>query len=154
MAYQRTHGLDVKIVRIFNTFGPLMRITDGRAVPEFLAAALRGRPLVVHGDGSQTRSLCYVNDLVEGVIRLTSSEHQGPMNLGNPEEVSVLELAKLIVDITNSTSEIKFGPRPVDDPNVRRPDISLAQRILEWEPQVRLEEGLRRTAEWFAKELA
>ncbi|HYZ91794.1 MAG TPA: UDP-glucuronic acid decarboxylase family protein [Actinomycetota bacterium] len=153
MAYHRTHGLDTKIVRIFNTFGPYMRFDDGRAVPEFMTAALQGRPLVVHGDGSQTRSLCYVDDLIDGIVQLAESDHHGPMNIGNPEEVSVLELAQLIAKITNSTSEITFGPRPVDDPNVRRPDISLARQVLGWEPKVRLEDGLRRTAEWFAKEL-
>jgi dTDP-glucose 4,6-dehydratase len=154
MAYHRTHGLDTKIVRIFNTFGPFMRFDDGRAVPEFMTAALRGNPLVVHGDGSQTRSLCYVDDLIDGIVALAGSDHHGPMNIGNPEEVSVLELAQLIVKITNSASGISFGPRPVDDPNVRRPDISLAKQVLVWEPKVTLEDGLRRTAEWFAKELA
>jgi len=153
MAYHRKHGLDTKIVRIFNTFGPFMRLSDGRAVPEFMTAALQGRPLVVHGDGSQTRSLCYIDDLIDGIVALAASDHNGPMNMGNPEEVSVLELAKLIVDFTNSTSAIEFGPRPVDDPNVRRPDITLASNVLAWEPKVRLEDGLRRTAEWFAKEL-
>ena len=113
-------------MRIFNTFGPFMRLSDGRAVPEFMTAALQGRPLVVHGDGSQTRSLCYVDDLIDGIVVLAASDDHGPMNIGNPEEVSVLELAKLIVAITNSTSAIEFGPRPVDDPNVRRPDITLA----------------------------
>jgi dTDP-glucose 4,6-dehydratase len=153
MAYHRTHALDVKIARIFNSFGPFMRLNDGRAVPEFMTAALQGRPLVVHGDGSQTRSLCYVDDLIEGIVRLTFSAEHGPMNIGNPEEVSVLELARLVLRVTNSTSEIEFGPRPEDDPNVRRPDISLARRTLGWEPTVSLEDGLRRTAEWFAKEL-
>lgn len=153
MAYHRTHGLDVKIVRIFNTFGPFMRIRDGRAVPEFMAAALEGRPLVVHGDGSQTRSLCYVDDLIDGVVQLALSTEHGPMNIGNPEEVSVLQLAKLILQVTNSRSEIEFGPRPEDDPNVRRPDIAYAKRALGWEPKVALEDGLHRTAAWFAKEL-
>jgi len=154
MAYHRVHGVDVKIVRIFNTFGPRLRMHDGRAVPEFLSAALGGKPLVVHGDGSQTRSLCYVDDLIEGIVRLLWSEHNGPMNIGNPHEVSVLELAKLILDVTGSESAIEFGPRPTDDPNVRRPDISLAKRVLGWEPAVPLEEGLRRTAAWFREELA
>jgi dTDP-glucose 4,6-dehydratase len=154
MAYHRIHGLDVKVARFFNTFGPGMRMDDGRAVPSFMSAALRHEPLVVHGDGTQTRSLCYVDDLVEGVLRLAESDHNGPMNLGNPHEVSVLELAELIVKITNSRSTIEFGPRPVDDPSVRRPDITLARNVLDWEPQVSLEEGLRRTAEWFAKELS
>ncbi len=154
MAYHRTHGLNTKIVRIFNTFGPQMRLEDGRAVPEFMRSALQGQPVVVHGDGKQTRSLCYVDDLIEGIVRFSASDHHGPMNIGNPEEVTVLELAQLIVKITNSASEITFGPRPVDDPNVRRPDITLAKSVLGWEPKVRLEDGLSRTAEWFAKELA
>jgi dTDP-glucose 4,6-dehydratase len=154
MAYHRIHGLDVRIARFFNTFGPGMRMDDGRAVPSFITAALRHEPLIVHGDGSQTRSLCYVDDLVEGVLRLAASDHVGPVNLGNPHEVSVLELAQLVVQITNSRSPIEFGPRPADDPSVRRPDITLARNILGWEPQVGLEEGLRRTAEWFAKEIS
>jgi dTDP-glucose 4,6-dehydratase len=154
MAYHRIHGLDVKLARFFNTFGPGMRMDDGRAVPSFMVAALRQEPLIVHGDGSQTRSLCYVDDLVEGVLRLADSDHIGPMNLGNPHEISVLELAELIVKITNSRSSIEFGPRPEDDPSVRRPDITLARRVLDWEPKIPLEDGLRRTAEWFAKELA
>lgn len=154
MAYHRTHSLDVKLARIFNCFGPWMRAHDGRAVPEFLTAALQGRPLVVHGDGSQTRSLCYVDDLIDGIMRLASSGHVGPMNLGRPDELSVLELAKLVVDVTGSTSPIEFGPRPTDDPGVRCPDISLARSVLGWEPSVTLEDGLRRTAEWFQKEIA
>ncbi|HVL81268.1 MAG TPA: UDP-glucuronic acid decarboxylase family protein [Actinomycetota bacterium] len=153
MAYNRYHGVDVRIVRIFNTFGPRMRARDGRAVPAFLSAALAGEPLVVHGDGSQTRSLCYVDDLVEGIVRLAASDHVGPVNIGNPHEVTVLELAKLVVEITGSTSEIAFGPRPQDDPSVRRPDISLARDLLGWEPSVSLEEGLDRTAAWFRAEL-
>lgn len=153
MAYHRIHAIDVKIPRFFNTFGPGMRMDDGRAIPSFMVAALTGKPLVVHGDGSQTRSLCYVDDLIEGVLRLARSDHNGPMNLGNPHEITVLELAKLVVSITNSASDIGFGPRPQDDPAVRRPDISLAQNVLGWEPKVSLEDGLRRTAEWFAKEL-
>ncbi len=154
MAYHRIHGLDVKVARFFNTFGPGMRMDDGRAVPSFMTAALRQEPLMVHGDGSQTRSLCYVDDLIEGVLRLADSDHVGPMNLGNAHEISVLELAELIVKITNSRSSIEFGPRPEDDPSVRRPDISLARRVLDWEPKIPLEDGLRLTAEWFAKELA
>ena len=153
MAYHRIHGIDVRIARFFNSFGPCMRKHDGRAVPEFMTAALTGRPLVVHGDGSQTRSLGYVDDTIEGVIRLAMSDHVGPMNIGNPEEVSILELAKLIVDITNSTSPVEFGPRPPDDPAVRRPDVSLAKKVLGWEPTISLEDGLHRTAEWFRKEL-
>jgi len=153
MAYHRIHGLDVRIARFFNTHGPNMRMDDGRAVPEFITAALTKRPLTVHGDGSQTRSICYVDDLIEGVMRLASSDYVGPVNLGNPSEISVLDLAKLIIEITASTSSIEFAPRPADDPAVRRPDISLAKRVLDWEPTISLEEGLRRTAEWFAKEL-
>ena len=153
MAYHRVHAMDVRIGRFFNSHGPRMRMDDGRAVPEFIAAALEGRPLLVHGDGSQTRSIAYVDDTIEGVMRLAASDYVGPMNIGSEEEVSVLELAKLIIQITNSTSSIEFGPRPTDDPSVRRPDISLAKRVLAWEPQISLEEGLRRTAVWFAKEL-
>src|SRR5581483_1638303 len=129
MAYHRIHGLDVRIARFFNTHGPNMRMDDGRAVPEFITAALTKRPLTVHGDGSQTRSICYVDDLIEGVMRLASSDYVGPVNLGNPSEISVLDLAKLIIEITASTSSIEFAPRPADDPAVRRPDISLAKRV-------------------------
>jgi dTDP-glucose 4,6-dehydratase len=154
MAYHRFHGIDVKIVRFFNTHGPRMRPDDGRAIPEFITAALRGEPLVVHGDGSQTRSIGYVDDIIEGVIRLAMSDHNGPMNIGTQEEVSMLELAKLIIEINNSTSAIEFGPRPPDDPTVRRPDTTLAKSKLGWEPQISLEDGLRRTSEWFAKELS
>jgi dTDP-glucose 4,6-dehydratase len=153
MAYHRKHDIDVRIARFFNTHGPFMRKNDGRAIPEFINAALTKRPLVVHGDGSQTRSICYVDDLIEGVVRLAKSDYVGPVNLGTESEISVLELAKLIIEITGSTSSIEFAPRPADDPAVRRPDISLAKRVLGWEPTISLEDGLRRTAEWFAKEL-
>jgi dTDP-glucose 4,6-dehydratase len=153
MAYHRQHSIDVKIVRIFNTHGPRMRMRDGRAVPEFLRAALCGEPLVVHGDGSQTRSFCYVDDLVEGIVRLAHSDHSGPMNIGNDQEMSVLDLARLIIDLTGSASEITFGPRPTDDPTVRRPDLTLAREVLGWEPKISAEDGLRRTADWFRKEL-
>jgi dTDP-glucose 4,6-dehydratase len=154
MAYHRKHGLDVRIARFFNTHGPFMRMDDGRAVPAFITAALQGRPLTVHGDGSQTRSICYVDDLIDGVMRLADSDHVGPVNLGNPSEVSIIDLAKLVLEVTASTSTIEFGPRPADDPAVRRPDVSLAKRVLGWEPMISLDEGLRRTAEWFAKEIA
>lgn len=154
MAYHRKHGIAVKIVRFFNTHGPRMRKDDGRAVPEFITAALQGKPLVIHGDGSQTRSLAYVDDIIEGVVRLAFSGHIGPMNIGNPEEVSVLEIAKRIVEIIGSSSAIEFGPRPPDDPSVRRPDITLARNVLGWEPTIGLEEGLRRTSGWFREELA
>jgi dTDP-glucose 4,6-dehydratase len=153
MAYNLKHGVDTKLVRIFNTYGPFMDCDDGRAAPAFISAALEGKPLIVHGDGSQTRSLCYVDDLIEGIVRLALSDHVGPMNIGNPRELSVLELAKLIVDITNSPSPIEFGPRPPDDPTVRCPDIGLARRVIGWEPVVSLEEGLRRTVAWFAEDM-
>jgi dTDP-glucose 4,6-dehydratase len=148
MAYHRTHGMDVKIVRIFNTFGPWMRRADGRAVPNFIDQSLRGLPLTVHGDGSQTRSLCYVDDLIEGFWRLAASDLNEPINIGNPEEVSVLELAKLIRDLAGGDSEITFVERPVNDPEVRRPDITRASSELGWTPQVPLREGLSRTIGW------
>ncbi len=152
-AYQRVHGINVKIARFFNVFGPNMRMDDGRAVPAFITNALQGKPLVVHGDGTQTRSLCYVDDHIEAVVRLARSEHIGPMNLGNPHEVTMLELAQIVVRVTNSASDITFGPLPPDDPKVRRPDTTLASTVLGWTPQITLEDGLERTAEWFAKEL-
>jgi dTDP-glucose 4,6-dehydratase len=145
MAYHRARGLRVRIVRIFNTYGPRMRLDDGRAVPNFVTQALRGEPLTVHGDGSQTRSLCYVDDLIEGIWRVLGADLTGPVNLGNPNEVSVLELAELIREAAGSRSEIVFTERPVDDPEVRRPDISLARSELDWEPAVPLREGLTRT---------
>lgn len=148
MAYHRTHDVPVKIVRIFNTFGRRMREADGRAVPTFIKQALAGRPLTVHGDGSQTRSLCYVDDLIEGIWRLLNSEATGPMNIGNPQEMKILDLARLIIEVASSRSELDFVDRPVDDPEVRCPDISLARNTLGWEPEVPLEEGLRRTVDW------
>jgi dTDP-glucose 4,6-dehydratase len=148
MAYHRTHGIPVRIARIFNTYGARMRRADGRAVPNFIDQALHDQPLTVHGDGSQTRSLCYVDDLVEGIWRLVNSDQVGPVNIGNPEEVKVLELARLIASLAGSTSEPIFVERPVDDPEVRCPDISLARDRLGWEPKVALGEGLQRTIEW------
>ena len=148
MAYHRAHGLRVRIARIFNTYGPRMRRDDGRAVPTFIQQALDGQPLTVHGDGTQTRSLCYVDDLVEGLYRLLGSNLTGPVNLGNPSEVTVHELASLIRDITGSTSEIVHVERPVDDPELRCPDISLAMTSLDWRPAVSLVQGLQRTIEW------
>jgi nucleoside-diphosphate-sugar epimerase len=145
MAYHRARGMRVQIIRIFNTYGPRMRLDDGRAVPNFVTQAMRGEPLTVHGDGSQTRSLCYVDDLIEGIWRMLGSDLTGPVNLGNPNEVTVLELAELVRSITGSRSEIVFTERPVDDPEVRRPDISLARAELGWEPVVTLAEGLART---------
>ncbi len=149
MAYHRSHGLDTRIVRIFNTYGPRMRIRDGRAIPTFIAQALRGNPITVHGDGSQTRSFCYIDDLVEGIWRLMQGETTDPINLGNPEEMTLLELAKRIINLTGSSSTIVFMPLPQDDPQQRRPDLTRARRLLRWEPRVELEEGLRRTIEWF-----
>lgn len=152
MAFHRDRGVDVKIARIFNTYGPGMRRDDGRAVPAFIDQALHGQPLTVHGDGSQTRSLCFVDDLVEGIWRLARSEHVGPMNLGNPEEIKILELARLVISVTESSSDVEFTERPVDDPTVRCPDIALARHTLGWTPTVPLGEGLARTAAW-AKEM-
>jgi dTDP-glucose 4,6-dehydratase len=149
MAYRRYHGVDTAIVRIFNCHGPRMRPADGRAIPTFVRQALRGEPLTVSGDGSQTRSIQYVNDLVEGVVRLLRSGHPGPVNLGNPHEISMLELATTIRDLCGSSSEIVFIPRPEDDPTVRQPDITLARRLLGWEPTVGLADGLRLTIEYF-----
>jgi dTDP-glucose 4,6-dehydratase len=148
MAYRRTHGLRAKIVRIFNTYGPRMRREDGRAVPNFISQALNGRPLSVHGDGSQTRSLCYVDDLVEGFRRFLGVEEGGPMNLGNPEEVTILELAGLVAETVGVAEEIEFLPRLADDPTVRCPDVTLARASLGWEPAVTLREGLARTVAW------
>jgi dTDP-glucose 4,6-dehydratase len=148
MAYHREHGIPVKIVRIFNTYGPRMRKRDGRAVPNFIAQALKGEPITVHGDGSQTRSLCYVDDLIEGIWRFLGSDLLGPMNLGNPEEAKILELAELIATLAGSRSEVVFVDRPVDDPEVRCPDITLAVKTTGWQPQVTLTEGLGKTIAW------
>ena len=150
MAYRRTYGLRVHIARIFNTYGPGMRMDDGRAVPTFISNALGGTPLPIHGDGNQTRSLCFVNDLIEGIWLLSRHGHTGPVNLGNPQEVSVLRLAELIRDLAGSESPLVSVPRPTDDPDLRRPDISLALRTLGWTPMVPLEAGLRETITWAA----
>ena len=149
MAYHRAHGLETRIVRIFNTHGPRMRLDDGRVVPNFIAQALRGEPITVYGDGSQTRSFCYVSDLVEGIVRLLRADYSGPVNCGNPTEVTILEFARRIKALTGSRSEIVFRPLPVDDPKVRQPDISRARTLLGWEPTVGLDDGLRRTIEYF-----
>jgi dTDP-glucose 4,6-dehydratase len=149
-AYRTSRGVDTGIVRIFNTYGPRMRPDDGRAIPTFLCQALTGRPLTVAGDGSQTRSICYVDDLVTGILALMRSAFPGPVNIGNPDEMSVLELAERIIALTGSSSTVEFVDRPVDDPGVRRPDTALARRVLGWEPRVPWQEGLARTAEWFA----
>ena len=153
MAYQRSHGLETRIGRIFNTYGPRMRLRDGRVVPNFISQALRGEDLTVYGDGSQTRSFCFVTDLVEGICRLLRSNYDGPVNLGNPQEMSVLDFAKLIIALTGSRSQIAFRPLPADDPQVRQPDIRLARRVLEWQPQVPLETGLRQTIAYFRDRL-
>lgn len=154
MAYQRAHGLKTRIVRIFNTYGPRMRPDDGRAVPAFFSAALRNEPLPVHGDGMQTRSLCYVADLIEGIVRLALSEEREPVNIGNPHEITMLELAETIQDVVGNHPGIEFHPRPQDDPNVRNPDISKARRVLGWEPEVSLRDGLALTTDWFASALS
>lgn len=149
MAYHRYHGLDTRIVRIFNTYGPKMRIEDGRAIPAFMSQALLGEPLTVFGDGSQTRSVCYVDDLVEGIYRLLLSGENNPVNIGNPDEISMLDLAKEIIEISGSSSEIIFKSLPEDDPKVRQPDITKAKHILGWEPKVQRREGLLKTLEYF-----
>ncbi len=149
MAYHRYHGLDTKIVRIFNTYGPRMRPNDGRAIPTFIPQALRGEPITVFGDGSQTRSFCYVDDLVEGIYKLLMSEEHEPVNIGNPAEMTIKELAEEIIRITGSRSEIVYKPLPVDDPKIRQPDITKARTKLGWEPKTSLSEGLRKTIEWF-----
>jgi dTDP-glucose 4,6-dehydratase len=149
MAYRSARAVETTIARIFNTFGPRMRPWDGRAIPTFIGQALRGEPLTVAGDGSQTRSVCYVDDLIEGLVRLLHSDLEGPVNIGNCDEMSVLQLAHLIIDLTGSSSEIMFVDRPQDDPSVRQPDITLARSALGWEPEVDVRDGLRRTIEWF-----
>ncbi|MDP9069119.1 MAG: SDR family oxidoreductase [Actinomycetota bacterium] len=148
MAYHREHGVDVRIVRIFNTYGSRMRRRDGRAVPNFIDQALKGEQLTVHGDGSQTRSLCYVDDEIEGFWRFINSDHTGPMNIGNPHEVTILKLAETIAKLAGSGADVTYMERPVDDPEVRCPDIGLARRVLGWQPQVSLEDGLQRTIDW------
>jgi dTDP-glucose 4,6-dehydratase len=154
MAYHRHHGVDARIARIFNTFGPRMQIDDGRAIPNFFTQAIQGRDVTVYGDGSQTRSICYVDDLVDGIWRLLHADYVGPVNLGSEAEVSMLDLASSIVRLTGSKSRIVHAPLPPDDPRVRRPDISLARRVLGWEPKIAPEEGLRRTRDYFLEALA
>jgi dTDP-glucose 4,6-dehydratase len=149
MAYHRYHGLETRIVRIFNTYGPRMRLEDGRALPAFMSQALRGDPLTVFGEGEQTRSFCYVDDLIEGIWRLLHSDETWPTNIGNPAEMTILEFARVILDLTGSASEIVHQPLPEDDPKVRQPDISKARRELGWEPEVELRVGLERTLEYF-----
>lgn len=149
MAYRNTHGVNTGIVRIFNTFGPRMRPNDGRAIPNFIRQALSGQPVTVAGDGSQTRSICFVDDLIAGILAMAGTDHPGPINIGNPHELSMLDLARWIVDLTGSGSEVVHIERPVDDPTVRQPDTTLAREVLRWQPAVAIEEGLRRTIDWF-----
>jgi dTDP-glucose 4,6-dehydratase len=153
MAYHRTHGIDTRIVRIFNTYGPRMRLHDGRALPTFFRQALTGEDITVYGDGSQTRSFCYVADLVRGIDALLASHEHEPVNLGNPSELTVLELAKEIIALTGSKSRIVFEPLPTDDPKVRQPDISTAREVLGWEPTTPRAEGLRKAMAYFKKQL-
>jgi dTDP-glucose 4,6-dehydratase len=153
MAYHRTHGINTKIIRIFNTFGPRMRINDGRAIPNFLKQALTGKDLTIYGDGSQTRSFCYVSDLVEGIYRLLTSDQNSPINIGNPNEMTIKEMADKILQATNSKSKITYVPLPEDDPKVRQPDITRAKKYLNWEPVVGLGEGLQSTLKYFKEQL-
>ncbi|HMG28144.1 MAG TPA: UDP-glucuronic acid decarboxylase family protein [Acidimicrobiia bacterium] len=152
MAYHRAYDIDVKIVRIFNTYGPCLRPGDGRVVSNFLVQAMEGKPLTVYGDGTQTRSYCYVDDEVRGILALLDSDWVGPMNIGNPDEFTVLDLAQEVLEVTGSSSEIVYESLPVDDPVRRRPDITLANDVLGWRPEVDLREGLARTHEWFGRE--
>ncbi len=153
MAYHRYHGVETRIVRIFNTYGPRMRIDDGRALPTFMSQALRGDPLTVYGDGSQTRSFCYVSDLVEGIYRLLMSEEAKPVNVGNPDEITIKEFAEEIIEITGTGSSITYEELPKDDPQVRQPDISKAKEVLGWEPEVDRHEGLQRTLDYFQEKV-
>jgi dTDP-glucose 4,6-dehydratase len=154
MAYHRSHGLDTRIVRIFNTYGPRMRLNDGRALPNFLYQALSGEPITVYGEGKQTRSFCYVSDLLDGIYRLLESEEHEPVNIGNPHEITILEFAERVRRLVGATAPIVFRPLPQDDPKQRCPDITKARRILHWEPKVNLEEGLKLTYEYFRQKVA
>ena len=149
MAYHRQFGIDIKIARIFNTYGSRMRKDDGRVVPTFIVQALQGKPLTLFGDGSQTRSFCYISDLLEGIWRLAQSDINSPVNLGNPVEITILQLAQKILQLTESKSRVVYGPLPEGEPKVRRPDISKAQNLLQWRPQIALEDGLQKTIDWF-----
>jgi dTDP-glucose 4,6-dehydratase len=153
MAYHRVHGLEVRIVRIFNTYGPRMRLRDGRVVPNFMSQALLGKPLTVYGDGGQTRSFCFVEDLIDGIYRLLLSDAKSPVNIGNPHEMTILQFAERIKALTGSDSPIVFEPLPVDDPKTRQPDITLARALLGWEPKVALDPGLERTIAYFRQAL-
>ncbi|MBI5574319.1 MAG: SDR family oxidoreductase [Elusimicrobia bacterium] len=153
MAYHRVHKIDTKIIRIFNTFGERMRLNDGRVVPNFISQALKGVPLTIYGTGSQTRSFCYVSDMVNGIIKLLKSTVNEPVNIGNPNEYSIMEFAKTILKLTGSKSKIIFEKLPIDDPQVRQPDISRAKKLLNWYPLISVEEGLERTIKWFQKKI-
>lgn len=153
MAYHRYHRMDTKIVRIFNTYGPRMRLRDGRVVPAFISQALNREPLTVFGDGSQTRSFCYVSDLIDGIFRLAMSGHHGPVNLGNPQEMTIKQFAEKILEITGAKLEISYKPLPVDDPKVRQPDITRARKLLSWEPKIAFEDGIRKTIDYFRPRL-
>ncbi len=153
MAYHRTHGVATRIARIFNTYGPRMRPDDGRALPNFMVQALRGEEITVYGDGGQTRSFCYVDDLIDGIQRLLFSNEVDPVNLGNPEEITILDFAKEIIKLTASRSKLTFCPLPQNDPKVRQPDITKARRVLGWEPRVPRQEGLKRTLDYFRQKL-
>jgi dTDP-glucose 4,6-dehydratase len=153
MAYHRYHGLDTRIVRIFNTYGPRMRMQDGRVVPNFILQALKGEPLTVYGQGEQTRSFQYVDDLVAGIGRLLESAEHYPVNIGNPHEMTVMQFAKKILELTGSKSEIAYRPLPQDDPQVRQPDITKAKKLLNWEPRVDLDDGLKQTIDYFRARL-
>ena len=152
MAYHREHQVETRIVRIFNTYGPRMRLRDGRVVPAFVGQALRGEPITIYGTGSQTRSFCYCSDLIEGIYRLMMSDYCYPVNIGNPTELTILDFAKEIVALTGGRSELIYKDLPVDDPKRRKPDITRAKTLLNWEPKVDLKEGLKRTIEWFSKQ--
>jgi dTDP-glucose 4,6-dehydratase len=153
MAYHTFHQLETRIVRIFNTYGPRMRLNDGRVLPAFIGQAIRKEPLSVFGDGSQTRSFCYVDDLVEGIVRLLHSDYSGPVNIGNPEEITINQFAEEILKITHSDSPVKYHPLPIDDPKQRKPDISLAKSLINWEPKVNRAEGLSKTLDYFSQQI-
>ena len=153
MAYHRYHGVDTRIVRIFNTYGPRMRAHDGRVVPAFICQALAGEPLSIFGDGSQTRSFCFVADLIDGIYKLATSSQTDPVNIGNPREMTVRQFAELIIQLTDSSSQLEFRRLPVDDPKIRQPDITRAKKVLGWEPRVKLEDGLSQTIDWFRNKI-
>jgi dTDP-glucose 4,6-dehydratase len=154
MAYRRYHKVDTHIVRIFNTYGPRMQLNDGRVVPNFMKQALRGEPLTVYGDGNQTRSFCYVSDEIDGFVRLSKSDEHLPVNIGNPNEFTILECAQMVLKVTGSKSQIRHEPLPQDDPKQRCPDITKARQLLQWEPKVDLETGLRKSLDYFRKAVA